>query len=170
MVPFDAASEVTEDDAGWVWLGPRRQSLRARHAVASATVAGLILAVMVVTTFLPGWRGLLVAAPVVAAGVLLVRRTAHDAVSRIALADAGLVLENGPHEVRVAWAGVTAVRGTRAGRRVRVVVGTRQADVATTVTFERAAAGAWLERVTAEARRRNLDPRPAAGGLGFEAA
>jgi hypothetical protein len=167
MPGLAARSEVAVSDDGLVWLRPTRTSLRRRHTLAALLLAVLVLTVMTLVTFIPGIPGVLASLPVVAAGLLVIQRTARGAASRVALSPVGLVMLSGSDAVQLAWAAVSSVQGTPVGRRVRVVVATRERVFASPSTFDAGAAADWLTRVTEEARRRNLDPQPSGTGLGF---
>lgn len=165
-----ARSEVVVDDDGWVWLAPRPSSMRRAHLAASFVIAVLVLAVMVLLTFLPGWPGVLASVPPVLAGAALIRTTSRGAMARVALSQVGVLLATQADTVQIGWPAVATVMGTPERGRVRVAIATRERRVTSQATFDRAAAEDWLGRATAEARRRNLDPVPAPEGLGFTTA
>lgn len=169
MPVLGARSEVVVDDDGWVWLAPAPPSLRRWHSAAAALVAVLVLLVMVLLTFLPGWPGVVASAPPVAVGSYLVWSTSRRSMARLAMSGAGVVIALQADTIQIGWPAVATVMGRPERGRVRVVIGTRERRIVSQATFDRTAAEEWLARVTAEARRRNLDPRPAPGGLGFTA-
>lgn len=167
MRVFAGPSEVV-DAEGALWLRPQRVGTRWRHALASMVLAMLILGGAATATLLPYAAAVPATAAVAAGCVLLVRRTTLAGASRIGLTASGVTVLDGLRSVEVVWSAVESLRGEPLlGNRVRIVIEAQELSRRTRSAFDREAARLWLERATAEAQRRRLDPEPAANGLGF---
>ena len=159
------SSVVVEDDL--TWLRPVESSTRMRHTLGTFLLAVLILAGGAAFTLLPAPVSLAATVVVVALGVALFVSIVRSAGSRVALSDVGLYLQNGGRAYQVGWAAVRGVYGRPARGRLRVVIDDGYRARSTRAAFETDAAQRWLDLVTAEAARRQLQPRPPAEGPGF---
>lgn len=159
-------SEIVEAD-GWLWLAPRRRSVRRRHSLASFLLATLIWAGLLVFALVPGAARLLALTPLAALAVWLVLATSRSGHTRVAMSPLGVALQTGLETTQIGWPALQMVAGRLVRGRVRVLLGTGDQIHTCRATFDADAAREWLDRCTAEARRRNLDPQPADDDLGW---
>jgi hypothetical protein len=160
-------SRIVAAAGGLTWLEPVEASTRARHTLGTFLLALLILIGGATATLLPVAAAVPATALVVAAAGWLLLCIVRDAGTRLALSGTGVHLLQGARAQQVGWAAIRGVTARRRGRRLRVVIDDGHRPVTTRASFEAAVTRRWLELVTAEARRRRLDPVVAPDGLGF---
>ena len=156
-------------DAGWTWIEPDRRALVVTHGAASVVVSLLLVAGAATLTIPDWWVGVPLTGAVVATGLAVLRRTWRVTHARAGVSELGLAVMATTDAVHVAWPQVLAVTGRRRGRRVHLVVRSRQGDVAPLASFSHRTARRFLDECADVAARRRLDPHPAPGGLGFVA-
>jgi hypothetical protein len=169
MQVFSPRSEIVEAD-GWLWLAPRRRSVKRRHSLASFLIALLIWLGLLAYELVPGVARYFAIAPPGVLALWLILLTARTGQTRVAMSPVGVALQTGIETTQIGWPALRMVAGEPVHGRVRVLLGTGDRIHTARATFDVAPAREWLARCAEEARRRNLDPVPVEGGLGWRSA
>jgi hypothetical protein len=166
---FSPRSEIVEAD-GWLWLAPRRRSVKRRHSIASFLIATLLWGGLLVYQLLPRVARELAIVLFIVLSIWLIGLTARTGQTRVAMSPIGVALHTGLEATQIGWSALRMVAGQPVRGRVRVLLSTGDQVHMAPATFDAVPAREWLDRCAAEARRRNLDPVPVEGALGWRSA